>query len=481
MADYPIKSISADTLEKLAKEALSTFEVPGCAIAIVTRDKVLHEVGFGVRDITKKDPIDPDTLFVIASCTKSFCTMSLAQLVDAGKLDWYKPVRDYMPDFRLWDETATAQTTARDLVSHQTGLPRHDTMWYKSGLSQAEVFQRLRYLEPNKGFRESYQYNNLMYMVAGLLVERITGMSWNDYVRQNILDPLGMKETHFSNTETPSRPNYALPHRKYKGKVRLIPFLNVDEITPGGGMISCIREMKNWVQFHMSDGTWKGQKIISSTQLDMIHRPHVATEEKPDFPELFHTSYGLGWNIRSLRGHEIVAHPGNLEGFSALQSFSPAHGVGMIILNNRAGSKLPFALSWALYDRLFGLSPIDWIGRYRAKEEKDANDALNYQKSLDKGRVSGTTPTHDLKEYTGVYTNPAYGKAEIELKDGKLVMSFHDMIFNLSHHHYNLFKGKNDLFDLQVRMSFHLDLKGKINKVGIDLMPELKKDIEFTR
>src|SRR5271165_741007 len=199
-----------DGFDTFANLALKDWKCDGFAIAIVQDGKVILSKGYGLRDVKKNLPVTEKTLFAIGSATKSFTVTAMGTLVDQGKLDWDKPVRDYLPDFRLWDQFATERMTPRDLVTHRSGLPRHDLMWYNSPFSREELFARLRYLEPNKDFRTTFQYQNLMFMTAGYLAGHVAGTTWEQLVRKSIFEPLGMKGSNFSVTDSLKSADYSL-------------------------------------------------------------------------------------------------------------------------------------------------------------------------------------------------------------------------------------------------------------------------------
>ncbi|MFQ6032023.1 MAG: serine hydrolase domain-containing protein, partial [Candidatus Zixiibacteriota bacterium] len=214
---------------------MKEWKVPGLAISIVKEDKVIYTKGFGFRDVKKGLKVTPHTLFAIGSCTKAFTAVAMGFLVDEGKLDWDKPVREYLPSFKLKDPFASERMTPRDLVCHRSGLPRHDLVWYNSSTSREELTHRLQYLEPSKDFRTTYQYQNLMFMTAGYMVGKIAGKTWEEFVRERILEPLGMEESNFSVEDSKKAPDFALPYFKDKQeRVIEIPFRNIDNVGPAG-------------------------------------------------------------------------------------------------------------------------------------------------------------------------------------------------------------------------------------------------------
>src|SRR5579885_1593422 len=198
ISDKTEVSKQLEGIEDFVRRMLEEWKVQGCAVAIIKDGEILLSQGFGLRNTAEGLEVTPETLFPIASCTKAFTATSVALLADEGKLDWDTPVRKYLPSFRLFDSFATERMTPRDLVTHRSGLPRHDLMWYHSTRSRQELFDRLQYLEPSKDFRSLWQYQNLMYMTAGYLAGEVAGQSWEDLVQKRLFDPLGMTSSNFS-------------------------------------------------------------------------------------------------------------------------------------------------------------------------------------------------------------------------------------------------------------------------------------------
>lgn len=252
------------------------WNVPGLAIAIVKDDEVIYSGGFGHRNIEGNLPVTPNTIFAIGSSTKAFTALGLGILVDDGKLDLDKPVHEYLPDFRLYNRFATEKMTPRDLVTHRSGLPRHDLMWYGSGFTSEEMYKRLRYLQPSKDFRETWQYQNLMYMTAGYLIEQISGNAWEDFTRERIFTPLGMERSNFSVDVSARASDHARPYRLNDEKVPdEIPFRNISEIGPAGSINSSVAEMANWVKLNLSGGQFDDTTVVSSSVLQDMHTPHM--------------------------------------------------------------------------------------------------------------------------------------------------------------------------------------------------------------
>jgi CubicO group peptidase (beta-lactamase class C family) len=229
--------------DQFVDELRAQWNVPGMAVGIIQNGKIILAKGYGYRDLEQKLPVTPKTLFAIGSTSKSFTSLSLAILNDQGKVDWDKPVRQYLPAFQVQDPIASERLTLRDLLSHRSGLARHDLVWYSSSFTSGQIFDRVRYLEMNKDFRSAYQYNNLMYTVAGYLGGEVSGLGWEKLVQQSILDPLGMKSTNFHVADSEKSPDYALPYSEKRGSVKRIPFKPVEGIGPAGEPEGCSQRL----------------------------------------------------------------------------------------------------------------------------------------------------------------------------------------------------------------------------------------------
>src|SRR4051794_22317400 len=230
---------------------MAKWHVPGAAVAVIYKGEVILSKGYGLRDVAKSLPVTPETLFAIGSCTKAFTSFDIALLVEEDKLNWDTPIREYLPDFRMFDPVASEQMTARDLTSHRGGLPRHDFLWYGSSFSREELYHRLRYLKPNKPFRSGYDYQNLMFMLAGYLVGKVAGTSWEAFTQQRILDRLGMSDTNFSVSVSETAANASLPYEFQDDTIKLIPFRNIDNVAPAGSINSTLVDMLKWLRLHM--------------------------------------------------------------------------------------------------------------------------------------------------------------------------------------------------------------------------------------
>ena len=345
-------------------ETMADWQVPGLAVGVIRNGEVVLARGFGYRDREARLPVTEHTTMAIGSNSKSFTVTLLAMLADEGRLEWDRPVREYLPDFRLYDDFATAEMTPRDLVTHQSGLPRHDNMWYGRPRTRAELFRKLQYLEPNASFRSRYQYQNLMFMAAGHLAERITGTDWHRLIDERIFKPLGMDRSNTSVRESPQSGDYALPYVLHDGALQRIPFRNLDPMGPAGSINSNVTEMLAYIQTHLDNGVFAGRRIISEENAARMQQPQFAMPGQPEFTELGQVSYGLGLRVGSYRGRKMVTHGGGVDGFVSTMSWLPHERIGVIVLGNRSGgmNPVPVIVAYNIYDRLLGL-PRDRLER----------------------------------------------------------------------------------------------------------------------
>lgn len=469
-------------LDEFIAELMEAWKVPGLAIAIIQDGKVIHLKGYGYRDVEKQLPVTPQTLFAIGSITKSFTVAALGLLVDRGKLEWDKPVREYLPEFRLHDPVASEHMTPRDLVTHRSGLPRHDLLWYNSEFTRAEMVARLRYLEPSRDFRSTFQYNNLMFMTAGYLVEHLTGTTWEEFVRREILDPLEMAGSNFSVHASQESPDFALPYTKADDELKQVPFRDIDQVGPAGSINSNVEEMSHYLLFHLNSGKYGDRELLSENNARQMRTPQMVTASAPQYPELGHSSYGLGLGIYGYRGHTVVQHGGGIDGFTALLSFIPRDNIGMIILSNRDGNPVPTLVAYNVYDRLLGLDPVPWHDRFQERQQKQEQAEEEAKKKGYTPRKQGTQPSHPLADYVGKYEHPGYGIVRIQLKDDRLTLTLNQMTSPLRHFHYDIFEVPEDPLDPfeNMKLMFQMSLQGDIAQLALPLEPNVDP-IVFTR
>ncbi len=467
-------------LDKFITERMEEWNVPGLALSVIQDGRLIYSKGFGSRDVEQNLPVTPQTLFAIGSCTKAFTAVTMGMLVDEGQLEWDRPLREYLPTFKLKDSFATERMTPRDLVCHRSGLPRHDSMWYNSSASRKELFDRLQYLEPSKDFRTTYQYQNLMFMTAGYLVGQIAGTSWERFVRNRIFMPLGMTNSNFSVNDSQKALDFALPYREKDNKIIQIPFRNIDTVGPAGSINSNVTDMANWILLNLSKGKIGDQQVVSESSLKEIHSPQMISSKSYRYDESFYSMYGMGWGITSYRGHLRLSHGGGIDGFTAQVVLLPRDNIGMVILTNRSGTVLPSIISNNVADRLLGLDEVDWNSRIKKQVEEGEKEDEKAKKEKDKDRKLNTKPSHPLEDYAGDYEHPGYGVISFVIKNDQMNAEYNSIPYTASHYHYDVFEINNEMMDEALKVSFFTDLKGNIRSLSVQL-EDAVEPIVFTK
>jgi CubicO group peptidase (beta-lactamase class C family) len=470
--------------DEVIKQALDKLKVPGAAVAVVRYDQLVFSGGFGLRDVENKLPMTADSLLAIGSCTKAFTTFVLGTLVDEGKVEWEKPVRNYIPWFKLYDAQAGERLTPRDLVTHRSGLPRHDLAWYNNeNGTREDLVRRLAYLPPTADLRTRYQYNNLMFTTAGYLIETLTGRTWEDAVKERIFGPLGMSRTNFSVEASQKDKDFAFPYDERKGKLEKIPFRSISVVGPAGSINSSVNEMSRWLMVHLNAGKYGDRQVISAAVLNDLHTPYMTTGAQPTSPHFTSPDYALGWMVDTYRGRRRVHHGGNIDGFSAMVTLLPNDGLGFVVLANKNGTPLNELVIRTAIDRILGLEAVDWVGDAvkRMAEGEEIGKKAEQKKAT--RRRPGTKPSHKLEEYAGVYNHPGYGDLEVQLKGTQLAFVYNRIATPLEHWHYETFSGLEapDPTFKDFKLTFITDVDGNVSALKAAFEPTLDQDIVFVK
>jgi CubicO group peptidase (beta-lactamase class C family) len=473
---FPLEETYADIFKdfpRFVDKLMVEWHVPAAAVGVVKDGKIIYIRGFGYRDVENKLKADEKTLFCIGSCTKAFTSLSAALLVDEGKLDWDTPIIEYVPDFRLYDPYAASHATIRDLLCHRSGVASHDELWKKSPFSREELFRRLRYLQPKGEFRNTYEYSNLMSMAAGHIVGRINGSTWEQFVEERILSPLGMKRTKFSIGKAESDENFAHPYYFNGTKFERCWYHVMDEIAPAGGITTCVEDMCKWLLLHLNQGKYGEKILVSEKNIKETHKPHVIRWSDGPEREPF-GAYCLGWVYSLYYGHKSLAHDGGTRGYQAVVQLLPEEKLGLVVISNAYGHYVDYIVINTLIERFLGIKEVDWNERYKkgideSKEEEKPGD------SPQKWMVPGGL----MEKLVGVYEHPGYGTAAVALKNGKLLFTYNTNNCEMEYAGFNNFRLKRGWYR-RLRLSFHLDLKGNVLSLSIPLQKGID-DIVFQR
>ncbi|HLQ92270.1 MAG TPA: serine hydrolase [Xanthobacteraceae bacterium] len=467
-------------LEALIADAMEEWKIPGLAMAVVQNGEVALVKAYGLRDVESGLPMTTDTHFTICSITKSFTATGLALLVDERRLDWTKPVRDVIPEFRLADAGATDRVTVRDLLCHHSGLPRHDWIWIPADLSGAQMMAAMRHLDPSDDVRSTFQYQNLGYLVAGLVAERISGQSWTEFTRARLTDKLHMAAT-FTAEDLAGAADAAVPYAM-DGDTRLRANRWPIRVTAAGGINTSIASFANWLRLHLDKGEFEGQQFLSQSLIRELQTPraHVMVSE---FAEIGDTHYGYGFFSHNYRGERVVHHGGGWIGWGTLMTMLPERGIGVAVFTNRDSSVVPEILSNFVFDRTCGKEPVPWLDRYRERRRKFVAQLDVDRKARKTVRRPDTRPSHDLADYAGDFDHPAYGRMTIRHGGDELKCAYRGISGPLAHRHYDTFElpeAPERLLRDRLVISFFTDREGNIASLSAPFEP-LVKDIVFIR
>ncbi len=476
---------------------MKRFSVPGASVLVVKNGKVILSEGFGYRDLEKKMPVDRETVFAIGSCTKAFTAYAACLLAQEGKLELDKPLRNYYPDLMLSDPYITENVTMRDLLSHRTGFPGHDLIWYHSNASREDIINKLRYLKFAHGFREKFLYSNPMFILAGEVIARVSGKSWDENIRQNIFIPLGMNNSSTTVEEYERTPNHATGYKADPMSTDTIPdnlfslpltktdykSTNINTAGAAGSINSNIVDMEKWLSLQMNDGKFNGKEMIKKEMILDMHSPQIPTGGTYDVSSHFTpASYCLGWGEMTYRGNYMVQHAGGIDGFSSFVTFMPKQKIGIIILTNKDSTHFHSMLASEIYDRLLGIPDNHWSD----KLFNDFNAYLPLKKAAleeeEKNRVTETKPSHPMVDYAGIYRHPAYGDLIVKYEGPGLTVQTNDMKTDLKHYHYDVFRAWSGkpLDPLDFKITFTMNEKGEIAKASVPFEPSVDA-IEFVK
>lgn len=473
-----LKGIDA-TINKVLKD----WNVPGAGVAIVVNDKLVFARGYGYRNLENKQPVTPATLFQIASNTKLFTATAIGFLVEEGKLEWDKPIKNYVPQIRFYNDELTNNVTIRDMLSHRTGISRHDGIWYNSDFTRTQLFDRLKYLEPSLPLRQGYLYNNMMYMAAGFVIEHITKQTWEEFVKERIFTPLGMSNSIFSTEEMIKQPDFMTPYYEKRDTTILIRypyFTRQQGIGPAGSIITNLNELSHWLIAQMHGGKYKGNVVIPNSIIRETMRPAGLSASVPDkYFENLNSMYGMGRGTSSYKGHYRTQHTGAIGGIFSSVSFMPADSIGVIVYTNGAHAvQVPGIITNLLYDKLLGLEVTPWSERALTDYKKNKATDREARRKPDTDKVANTKPSHALADYAGRFEDAAYGMMEITHKNDELGFTFNHMSLPLQHYHYDRFISADDEIYGKWSMNFTTDAQGSIANVKVSLD---EKEVVFTR
>jgi CubicO group peptidase (beta-lactamase class C family) len=441
----------AQALDAYAAKAVRDWQVPGLAISVVKDGRIVFAKGYGVRELGKQAPADTATLFAIGSTTKAMTAAALAMLVDEGKVRWDDPVTRYLPTFETADPYVSRELTVRDLLTHRGGLGNADYLWYESDIPAAEVRRRVRLLRPAYSLRSSFIYQNVMYAVAGDVVEAASGVPWEEFVRRRILTPLGMARTVPTLREAQARENVASPHDRVDGTIRVIRNASVDPVAPAGSIWSSVADMAKWMRFMLDSGrTGDGRRLLEVATWAELLKPQTIVTPQGFYPTArltrpHWTTYALGWFQHDYQGRAVSFHTGSIDGMVAIIGLIPDERLGVYVLANLDHAEVRHALMYMAFDlwaagaarpaRDWSAALLELYGGIQAQ----ADSARRRQETQ---RVTGTRPTLALERYAGTYADSLYGTVTVAFEGGQLTLRRGNRTASLEHWHYDTFRAR---------------------------------------
>lgn len=481
-------------IEAELEPVLDSFMAAGFSVSVVAKDQVIYAKGFGYRDYEHKVPADANTLYAIGSCSKAFTSSLLGLLREEEKVDFDESPRKYLPELTFFNNDMNNGIVLKDLMCHQTGLPRHDLSWYLFPTpSKKELIKRVAQQEPFTGVREKWYYNNFMFLAQGLIAEEITGKSWEDNVEEHFFKPLEMTRSNSIIDGLASGENAAFGYELKDDKIRKMDYYDIAAMGPAGSINSSVREMANWVITWINGGIYQGDTILPARYVrEAMSSQSIIGAALPGekHPDLHFSNYGYGWFMSSYKGHYRVQHGGNIDGFSANTCFFPSDSIGIVVLTNQNGSPVPSVVRNIVADRLLDVEKSDWTKELKAQIDEGREAQEKAMANRNSSRKTGTKPSHLLQEYTGEYSHPGYGNFELAVENDSLFAIFPIKKFWLRHYHYDVFEPlevtKSGIDTAALPPGFDLNMNFKTNNAGeisgMSLKAEPTLDpIEFKR
>ncbi len=495
--------VTSAQIDRIVEQAMTVFDVPGIAVAVVKDGKVIHSRGYGVRSVNTGQKVDENTLFAIASNTKAFTAASLGILVDEGKLKWEDKVIDYIPELRLYNSYVTENFIIKDLLTHRSGmgLGAGDLMIWPGSpdFTKDDVIHNLRYLRQTSQFRTKYDYDNLLYIVAGEVVARVSGTSWEEFVESRIMKPLGMTMTAASINRLKERSNIIDAHVPVNGKLEVVPKHEGDLHNPVGGIMSSIADMSKWVIMQMNNGKYGenlGKQIFSEEVHAEMWTPQtiIAVRSKNVYNTHF-AAYGLGWRLSDEKGYKVVGHTGSLQGIVTQVTLVPEMKLGIIVFTNQQADAAFSAITNTIKDSYYGMTGSDWITEYKNRVTASQKNATSITEEVWKNIEAQTNSARvipDPAPFVGTYSDVWFGDVTVSQKDGKLrfyAVKSPKLTGEMIFYRGNTFIVKWDdrTLDADAFAVFSLDREGKPSGITMEAISPLTdfsfdfQDLDFHR
>jgi CubicO group peptidase (beta-lactamase class C family) len=476
--------IDTNGLRAHAQAELDRWSVPALELVAVKAGEVVLADAFGLRDVATGLPATPNTLFHFGSTGKAFTGVLAGTLVDAGLLEWDRPVREYLPDLRLHESLLGDRITTADLLSHRSGLPRHEFSWVLNpSWSRAELVRRLRYLPSSTDIRTTFGYSNLAYTTVGHLIGVLTNSSWEEQMHERVLAPLGMGRT-VTSVDAAQAAEHAQPYlvtppagetapRDGATRWTSIPWRQSDAIAPAGGIMTCAVDAARWLRMQLGGGEVDGTRVISSDALARTHRLHTPIDAPGHDERMWFYGYAFGWLVGTYRGKKLLWHNGGIDGFHTDIALLPDDGIGAAACSSVLNSSLPISIVFHTLDVLLGVEPKPWGDELFAAQE-------NRPTPPEPARVEGTQPSHTLDVYAGEYTHPGYGSLVVSSDGNALRVCLGEFDLDTRYRHYDTWTVAYPPLEEGWSLTFLHDADGAIAAAEMPLEPTLAP-IRFER
>jgi len=463
-----------DDLDAWIESARHDWNIPGMAVGIVKDGEVVYAKGFGEKQLGQNEPVDEHTIFSIASVSKNMTAAALGILVDRGKIHWDDKIIDHIPWFQFKDPWVTREVTIRDALTHRTGLGRilGNRLHFMTNRSRDEVLYQMRYMDFEKPFRSGFVYNNVMYSLAGQVIEYVDGRTWDQFMKEELFEPLDMHSGTTSITEIKETDNIAFPHQEIEGKVVPIQRRNWDNAGPAAGVNASIHDLNKWLLMQLgTPGEYDGKTIISTTQMNEIRKPQVIRGQADAMAP--QATYGMGWTITDYKGKRVLTHGGATDGFNTAMYIVPELELGIIVAGNTFNS-LGNAIAYQVIDGYLGTTGIDWNERYLTNYKNLYQQTTAARDKIHQDRITDTRPTLDWDDYTGTYTSEGYGSIEVRRENDQLILRFwedENLEAVLEHWHYDTFRAvwKNRA-QREEFMQFHIGQDGNAESLEFEFV-----------
>lgn len=469
-------------IDSVLNRILADQHVAGFAVAVVKGGNVIYSKGFGYRDLAAKKPVTPNTLFAIGSSTKAFTASLLGLLAKDNKLKLDDKAVAYLPSLRFYNDEMNNQITIRDLMAHRTGLSRYDYSWLLFNTANRDsLISRVKFMQPTSGVREKWYYNNFMYLAQGMIVEKMTGKTWEQNIKEKFFGPLEMNRSNTDIKQFQNDADAALPYNTIDNTNKKVDYYNINGMGPAGSINSSVNDMANWLKVWISGGKYNGNNVLPTNYIaEAASAQMVISGGLPSgYKDIYMANYGLGWMLSSYRGLYEVEHGGNINGFSASVAFYPTEEVGIVVLTNQNGSSVPDIVRNSIVDRLFKFEPRDWNGEAKKAAEAAAKAKKAEKQNGKKNIISKTNPSHPLNDYVGDFETAAYGVVNITNEKAGLYAQVGENRLFLKHVHFDVFepkdvdkKGKIDTSSSKNLFNFLGDNEGKVSSLTIQLDPD---------